>query len=90
VQTDENVLHNNTNWERKKIFFFLGTFGLGWDFRYTQVFRMCMSNLFVHECINEGFSKIELILFLLWFVQIHTPCNKEWKETTQGWRETNT
>jgi len=49
---------------------------------------MWVLDLFVHEYMKEISYKIELIFFQLGFVQIHTPCNKKWKETTQGWKET--
>jgi len=49
---------------------------------------MWVLDLFVNECMKQVSYRIELIFFQLGFVQIHTPCNRKWKETTQGWKET--
>jgi hypothetical protein len=59
-------------------------FGLGWDLGYTWVYKMWVLDLFVHECMKQVSYRIELIFFQLGFVQIHTPCNRKWKETTHN------
>jgi len=62
-----------------KLIFFLNTFRLSWDSGYTWVYRISMSNLFIHEHMKEVFCKVNIIFFQLGIVQIHTPCNKKWK-----------